>query len=290
MTNIIKKILGIFPSDLPNKIYNLLIIFPPFAWLANLLVKSIIPTSIKIEEGTVFLNKSDIGVSGALALGSFERVELDIFRKTIEEGMNIVDIGANIGLYSIISAKRVGINGKVFVYEPEPTNINFLKKNIDSNNLKNVFIETKAMSNSAGNTKLFITKDNKGTHSLANNRSVKDYINIETDTLDNSLKKYGSPKIDIIKMDIEGAEILAIDGMRETIKNSPNLIIFSEFYPKAIIRLGGSPIGYLEKLRDLGFSIFLINEKTKKLEPLDDLDSFRIRPDFRKTLSFLYLR
>src|SRR3989344_397920 len=179
MAKIVKKIFSIFPSDLPNKIYNLLIIFPPFAWLANLLVKSIIPTSIKIEEGVVFLNKSDIGVSGALALGSFERVELDIFRKAIKSEMNVVDIGANIGLYSVISAKRVGTNGKVFAYEPEPTNKSFLEKNINSNNFKNVFVETKAISNSIGNTKLFITKDNKGTHSLAINRDVKNYINIQ---------------------------------------------------------------------------------------------------------------
>ena len=65
-------------------------------------------------------------------------------------------------------------------------------------------------------------------------------------------------------MDIEGAEILALEGMVETIERSPGLTIFTELYPKAIRRLGRSPIEFLERIRGLGFSIFVIDEDRKR--------------------------
>ena len=80
-------------------------------------------------------------------------------------------------------------------------------------------------------SKLYLDKNNKGRHSLAYIAFEKneEYLIIETDTLDNSLKQYGSPAIDIIKIDIEGAEFLALDGMEETIKEVPILFFLRNF-------------------------------------------------------------
>ena len=88
------------------------------------------------------------------------------------------------------------------------------------------------------------------------------------------MKQYGSPAIDIIKIDIEGAEFLALDGMEETIKRSPDLILFTEFYPKAITRLGGDPLIYLEKLIEFGFSLSVIDEDSKQITPITDVHKF----------------
>src|SRR5690349_13366164 len=179
MTQFIKKMLRIFPSDFPNKIYNILIVFPPFAYIINSFIKSRIPESINIPEGKIFLNKSDVGVSGALALGSFERTEIDIFRLNIKPGMNVVDIGANIGYYTVIASNRVGINGKVFSYEPEPANLRFLRKNVTQDNINNVIIENHAISDKSGSQTFYLTKENKGTHSLVNNRDTKDTLTVQ---------------------------------------------------------------------------------------------------------------
>lgn len=274
MVEIAKKILNFLPADFPNKIYNTWLKFPPFRLLTNFLIKRIIPYSIKIEEGEIILNPSDVTISGALALGAFEKTEINIFRQTIRSHMNIVDMGANIGYYTVIAAKRVGSKGKVFAYEPEETNVSFLRKNIKHNLLTNIIVEQRALSNTTGKQILFLTKNNKGTHSLVNNRNTKNKIMVETDTLDNSLRKYGSPIIDIIKIDIEGAEVLALEGMVETIVRNPRLIIFTEFYPKAISRFGRSPISFLETLQNLGFALSIIDGNKKRLELLTDFKKF----------------
>ena len=100
------------------------------------------------------------------------------------------------------------------------------------------------------------------------NRKTGKSIVIETDTLDVSLAKQGSPIVNIIKMDIEGAESIAIDGMKETINRSPRLAMFTEFYPKGIKRFGREPLGYLKKLQGFGLTLFIIDEDVKKLTPL----------------------
>src|SRR3989344_1330123 len=84
----------------------------------------------------------------------------------------------------------------------------------------------------------------------------------------------GSPKIDIIKMDIEGAEVLALAGMKKTIARNPKIIIFTEFYPKAIERLGHSPMAFLKELITLGFSLSVINEDKSSLTNIENLEKF----------------
>ena len=188
--------------------------------------------------------------------------------------MIVVDIGANIGYYSIIAAKRVGEEGKVFAYEPENENLILLEKNIEINSFNNIIAIKVALSNQFGTSKLYLTEDNKGTHSLIDNRQTNNSVAVGTDTLDHSLEQFGFPKIDLIKMDIEGAEILALDGFKRVIDTSPNLIMFIEFYPNAIRRLKREPIELLNNLKELGFSISVIDEDKKKLVPLVNFNKF----------------
>lgn len=271
---VVKKILSYIPKKIIVGFYNFANKFAVFEYLTNSIIKKLIPDSIQIPEGRIFLNKDDVGVSGHLALGVYEKTEIDLFRNSIKESDVVVDIGANIGYYSVIAGKKLGDKGKLFVYEPEEVNLNLLKKNIEHNKIQNVIFEQTALSNEVGTKKFFLTKHNKGTHSLVNNRGVVESVLVKTDTLDNSLKKYGSPKVDVIKMDIEGAEIMAIEGMLETIKKSQNLIIFTEFYPKAIRRLNQSPIAYLNRLVELGFSLKLIDEEKGAMVDLENFEDF----------------
>src|SRR3989344_3914042 len=219
--NLIKRVLkiavGFLPAYLPGRIYQIASTVPLLKSLVNVTIKSIIPASIKITEGEILLNKIDVAVSGALALGMFEKRVLAMLRSSIKNGMNVIDIGANIGLYTVISSRRVGPSGKVFAYEPEEENFSLLSKNIEFNKLKNVTPIKMALANVAGNRTLYMAKDNKGHHSFSDDSSSDKKILVPTDTLDQSLIKYGSPKIDLIKMDIEGAEPLALEGMSGTI-------------------------------------------------------------------------
>ncbi len=244
----------------------------PLRWMANKAISAMMPDSVKIEEGEVFLDKYDVGSSGALAFGAHDPFEVELFRKDVRPGMTVVDMGANIGYYTVIAAGRVGPTGRVFAYEPEEKNFAILEKNIAKNGFSWATAVKLALSDRAGARTLFLADAHSGLHSFANNRHQLGEAEVACDTLDSSLKRQGSPKVDIIKMDIEGAEILAIDGMRETLAANRNLVLFSEFNPKAIQGLSRSPIELLEKLRDQGLSLSVIDEDKRELVPLPPSD------------------
>lgn len=287
-TRWLKYILRFIPISASAWTYKTLLSRKPLKKIADKIIKSVIPDRINIEEGILTLNQNDVGVSGMLALGLYESYQTEIFRNHLKKGMIVVDIGANIGYYSIIAAKRVGEEGKVFAYEPENENLILLEKNIEINSFNNIIAIKVALSNQFGTSKLYLTEDNKGTHSLIDNRQTNNSVAVGTDTLDHSLEQFGFPKIDLIKMDIEGAEILALDGFKRVIDTSPNLIMFIEFYPNAIRRLKREPIELLNNLKELGFSISVIDEDKKKLVPLVNfnkfIDSFPKKTEVEKNL------
>ena len=203
--------------------------------------------------------------------------------------MTVIDIGASIGYYTIIAGKYVGKNGKVFAFEPEDRNFSLLSRNIVSNNLYNVIALKVALAGQSGDGLLYLDKDNKGHHSLSppKNPAAKEAVLVELDTLDNILEKYGSPQIDLIKIDIEGAETLALEGMKKTIIKNPELVLFTEFYPAAIKRLGHSPFKFLADLQGAGFSLFEIDEDRKSLKKVEDPEGFIL--NFPKGESFTNL-
>ncbi len=272
---LLKKTLKILPPSTPVKIYRVISIFPFLKKIANRFIKMGIPRFLKIEEGKLELDQSDVAVSGSLALGSFEETEVNIFREKLEAGMTVIDIGANIGYYTIIAGKRIGVNGKVLAFEPEENNFSLLSRNIALNKLTNVTALKIALTNKLGGELLYLDDNNKGHHSLSSkNPETEKKIKVRTNTLDGILENFGSPKVDIIKMDIEGAEVLVLEGMTKTIGKNPKLIIFTEFYPEAIKRLGYSPLKFLKNLMDSGFSLSEIDENKKCLKKINNIEIF----------------
>lgn len=277
MTTLLKRALSLLPLSFTTWVYTVLLRPAPLRWCADQLITAGMPKRFSITEGTLLLNRQDPAVSGMVALGAFEPFETELFRKTLRPGMTVVDIGANIGYYTLIAAHRVESKGKVFAFEPEPENVSFLRRTVALNHLQNTVIFSQAISDRQGTSRLYLTNHNRGTHSLVDNLNTKKFIDIRIDTLDHILGAEDAPQIDLLKMDIEGAEVLALAGMKETIKRSPNLIIITEFYPKAIRRLGKNPVAFLDDLVSLGFSLSSIDEDQKKLVPLHDHAQFVAR-------------
>ena len=93
---------------------------------------------------------------------SYEKEQTILFRKLVDEGMNVVDIGANIGYYTLLAAELVGEKGKVFAFEPEPSNYDLLLRNVEINGYKNVTVVRKAVSNETGESSLFLSQKGFG--------------------------------------------------------------------------------------------------------------------------------
>lgn len=103
-----------------------------------------------------------------LSVGTgFEKFETQVMEKIIKKGDIVIDCGANIGYYSLLFSKLVGESGKVFAFEPEPTNFFLLQKNLKENNITNVKALNLAVSDKEGESVLFLDKDSSGSHSMS---------------------------------------------------------------------------------------------------------------------------
>ena len=272
ITEFIKTIFSWMPASAPIFIYTKVLAIPPLSYARDTLIKSILPHEVTVGTAVLEINPADAVISAALTFGVYEPYETKLLKNTIQSGMTVVDIGANIGYYAVIAGLRAGPTGRIVAYEPDPTNMSFLRKNLERNGLTNAVAVQKALSDRQGTALFYLTKHNKGTHSLANNRDVKETIEVETDTLDFSLSALDIRKVDVLKIDIEGAEPLAFEGMRETLTRNKDIIVFTEFYPKAMRRLGKDPVAFLKTFDSFGFSIKNIDEDRRRLTIIEPSD------------------
>lgn len=144
----------------------------------------------------------------------------------LKENDIVVDAGANIGLFTVLAAKKLNNTGKVIAIEPDNDNYNILKENIKINNLTNVEVVKKGLWSEKKQLQFNIGV-RPGEHSLFENEQMSGKkISIECDTLDNILEELDIKQLDFMKMDIEGAEIEALNGCSNILDNyKPKLVI-----------------------------------------------------------------
>jgi FkbM family methyltransferase len=155
-----------------------------------------------------------------------------------DEGDTVVDVGAHIGLYTIIAAKRVGPTGKVIAIEPDPENFKILKKNILLNQLSNVeYLECAAYSTKK-KLKLFLPEVERG-RTIFNTvmedrvKSYDDFIEVESNTLDNILNEKNVQRVNYVKIDVEGAELEVLKGAVNTLSSNKDLTLLIEVHGEA---------------------------------------------------------
>ena len=164
----------------------------------------------------------------------FEDVYL---QRTLKEGMNVMDIGAHIGTYTVLAAEKVGQSGKVIAIEPEPKNYKQLLKNIELNNFHNVIPQNIALTNHEGLEKLYLSPPPASdSHSLIFSDNKYSSIEVSVKTLDQLLERLNLKKIDIIKIDAEGGEIPILKGAEKTLRANQNIkiIVAAEHYPSEV--------------------------------------------------------
>ncbi|HIA37207.1 MAG TPA: FkbM family methyltransferase [Flavobacteriales bacterium] len=159
--------------------------------------------------------------------GTYEKGTLYIMEYLLEEGNIFVDVGANIGLMSIFASYIVKGTGKVFAFEPNPNTLEILKRNIELNGISNIETSNKAIGNTSGTSKLYDHWDSsRGSASLHEPNYSTDSYPVNVISLRDHFGNNGQ-QIHLIKMDIEGYELEALNGAKELIASSaaPMLII-----------------------------------------------------------------
>ena len=218
-----------------------------------------------IENSKMYLHSNDPSVSPAILKGEYEILETALIKKLVKEGMVVCDIGAHIGYYSLLFSRLVGKHGKVFAFEPDLVNFQILKKNKSINKLNNLILNQTAVSDINGKTKLFLCKTNSGDHRIYDTMESREFISTKVTTLDNYFRDFDG-KIDLIKMDIQGAEMKALEKMVNCIRNNRNIIVITEFWPHGLRSFGSDPKYFLQLLSQYGFKIFNINEQKRRIE------------------------
>lgn len=185
-----------------------------------------------------------------LRRGQIEPTTTPHFRARLKPGMTVADIGANIGHYTLLAARHVGTTGRVFAFEPEPSNFEWLERNIRLNEFTNVTARRQAVSNVTGPATLHIHAENTGGHSLDEGNVVPGgTVAVETVRLDDVIPE---GTLDVMKIDVQGAEGFVIEGAEKLLARS-DTAIYVEFAPYCLKRCGTDPRGFLGQLRDLGY-------------------------------------
>ena len=198
----------------------------------------------------------------------WEYYETLLTLRHLKEGDVFVDVGANIGYYSLIASQRVGRQGKVISYEPDPNNFALLKQNIASNDCPNVEIFPYALYDKNKSGKLFLSGDNFGDHRIyesPENRESQDII------LVNGGEHVGrhTQKIDFLKIDTQGAEFFVVNGLKKLIyQNREHIRIVLEFTPFGLRHSGASGHELLAILDSLGMQYHIIDHNKDQLIPI----------------------
>ncbi len=224
---------------------------------------------IKVQGLPMYLDSTDTGVAPLLLLdGIYEKDETLLFKELVKNADVVLDIGSNFGYYSLLASEQINSSGKIYAFEPDPSNYELLCKNLHINNIKSIIPVKKAISNVNGKSRLFIEKANLGGHSLAeqNISDQKKTIEVSTITLDEFFYNHiEHPQVDFIKMDVQGAEGLVLSGGKKLLKNN-KLKIMMEFWPYGLKNFGLDPTSFLEEIKSFGFSFKLIKKQLSDID------------------------
>ena len=176
----------------------------------------------------LYVDQHDRSYVPGVVGGYYEKLELDIFSELCKKSSVFFDIGANIGMYSIVAENS---NKKIrsYAFEPTPGNVSLLKKNKELNNMKKIAIIESAVSEKVGNAKISLGTSGSGTNSLSVDYGGE-YLDVKTISVDEFCLKKGI-RPDLVKIDVEGHENYVLKGAVRTIKGS-QVTIFIEYIPK----------------------------------------------------------
>jgi FkbM family methyltransferase len=199
-----------------------------------------------------------------------DKKELGLFRELIKPGDTILDIGANIGLYTKYFSELAGPKGTVHSFEPDTTNFNYFKR--VTKNLSNVHGIYSAVSNNNTPLKIYTSHRLNVDHRTYPVDEFASSYEVPATSIDAYVNQQF--KVDVIKMDIQGAEYPALLGMEKTLLSNPNIVLFMEICPSALRDFGVDVNTIYNFIEGIGFQIFDSNRNLISRGDLKKFDSY----------------
>jgi len=199
-------------------------------------------------------------------LGSYEYEKQRLFGATVADGSTVFDLGGHVGFYTLLASELVGSKGKVFVFEPAPRNIFYIKEHLRLNHVKNVTVIEAAVSDRCGTVSFHLEEEARGFlgHIASDGR-----FQVKTVALDELISRGELPIPDYIKIDIEGAEMMALLGAKS---------LLAKAHPVIFLATHGSGVHQecCRLLKSLGY----------ELQPIDGMnleESSEVLADYRRS-------
>lgn len=266
MKKFILKVLFFLIKNLPSRINARLVMF------AEYLIKLMYGK----RSGGVFLKRKGIYKDVTMSLDITEKTQRRLFLNKIYEpdetkyisenlceGDVFIDIGANVGYFSLIAAECIGKKGKVVAFEPLPSNFEKMLYNIRLNNFENIDTYQFAVNDKEFFAPLFLNALNEGGNSLLKFDGYSNSIQVKSIVLDDFFaRRYPSLEIKLVKIDVEGAEMNVVSGMQNILKKESAPDIICEITPESKDRVGSFLSGYgYKKYRLINGKLVLASKK-----------------------------
>lgn len=221
-----------------------------------------IPLPLKLTFGPWWVLRGDV-IGATLLEGNFENSEFRFVQRFLKTGMTVLDVGANQGFYTLLASTLVGRQGRVLAFEPSPRELGRLKLHLRLNRCKNVEVSSIALGAASGSGRLHVVMGSEsGCNSLRPPEVAQptQELPVAVERLEDVLRMRGITKVDLIKIDVEGAELSALQGAGEIVSGCRPVILVE------VQEIRTKPWGYPAK----NILLFLLDRGYHWYEILDD--------------------
>lgn len=197
---------------------------------------------------------------------TWEPFETEVVREILRHVNFLVDVGANIGWYTLIGGLALQGRGQVISFEPDPENFAILARNVAQNELTNVKVFNAALADGAGTRELFRSTDNLGDHRLyAGSPDRRDAISVNVTTFDDTVAPLISGPC-LVKLDTQGSEAMILKGMRRYLEGHASSVAFLiEYWPFGLDNAGSAASELISLLARLGLNAWIVDEAARVL-------------------------
>lgn len=230
--------------------------------------------------GKLMVDTRDAAIAPWLVLDSlWEAHVTGWLQRTLRPGQLFVDVGANVGYFTVLGGQLVGPHGRVVAVEAHPHLAELLRRNVILNGLHgHVTTWHRAAWSSAGDVKLHVRRSFAGNSSVgaigdeALDRlgDTEEIVEVPAVPVDDLLE--GLPPVDVLKVDVEGAEVHVVGGLTRTLARSPDVVVMVEWAPAQIESVGDTPAALVDALEGHGFRFRLIERDLAPIERAELLE------------------
>ena len=227
-----------------------------------------LPVPLRFAPGFWWIARND-AVSDQLFIGIFEQRERQFLQQFIKPGMNVLDVGAHAGFYSLMASKLVGPTGRVVAFEPSPRERQRLTRHLRLNRCRNVTVEAFAVGEHAGEATLLVFDEGEtGCNSFhLDNTKGTSPVTVPVRPLDEYVAAKALPRVDLVKMDIEGGELSALRGAERLFQTMRPALI-CELHEKRTAPWGYGARAIVDLLASWHYGWYIV-EEGGTLAPLD---------------------